>query len=620
MEYIFSTFITAAVFLLLILLLATKPRISKKFTFGALAIGGISGLLIYGYGYTVVTDNFFLAILKAIFSVCGSFVGNNDYDAISTAPFMQTDWMQIICAFVQLCALYATASAVINNIGAEALKRFRLWFSIRKNINLIYGTNNDALNFGNELVLKKDGIVIFVDDHQEPIANATISAMGCILQTNYHATNGDKKFLRKIGFSGGKRKLTLYALDKDSNNNIQYATRLMKTFKDINASPDRLSLVLMAQEEVAVSQLQHTSQKYGYGFVTAINEPQMAARLLIMKHPPCNAISFSQSGKALENFHAMLIGFGRVGQAVLKSIVMNGQFEGSHFKLDVFASDIESIDGNFISQFSGLQQQYDISFFNCDARSRRMYEYLEQSVDKLRYIVISTGNEETNYELAEELISYFNSIGCKIPLYKCTKNSVEAYNSDGTVNCSHKLYSIELLCSSKFDEKSMILNHRYQPKTKKTPLQNWLECDYFSRQSCRAATDFIPALLRAAGKTSNQVRNGEWNLSKEQIENLSRTEHRRWCAFHYCMGFLPMDDTEFDARADIYRKQITQDGKATIRIGKNMIARTHACLIPWEKLDSLSKKESEITGNFIDYKAMDTNNVIAIPQLIQINE
>ena len=77
MEYILSTLLTAAVFVILILLLAAKPKISTMLTCLAFGFGGICGLFIYGYGYAVVLDNFLLAILKAVLAVCGSFVGKN---------------------------------------------------------------------------------------------------------------------------------------------------------------------------------------------------------------------------------------------------------------------------------------------------------------------------------------------------------------------------------------------------------------------------------------------------------------------------------------------------------------------------------------------------------------
>ena len=619
MGFLFSILITAAVFFLLILFLSANPKVSKKITIISLTIAVVSGLLIYGYGYYITCDNIFLAILKAIFSVCESFVGNNNYNDISAAPLMQNEWMQIVCVFVQLCALYTTASAVINTFAAKALKRFRLWFSRFKKINLIYGVNNDSLAFGKELIAKKDGIVIFVDKNAQLINTADINELGYVLLTDSHAIHADCKFLSKIGLSKN-RKLSLYALDKNSNNNIQYATKLLNSLELKNISPSHLSLVLIGQEEIAITQLQYTPQKYGYGFVTVINEAQMAARLLTAKYPPCNTIVFDKNGKATNDFHALLIGFGHVGQAALKSIVMNGQFEGSSFKLDVVEPKTSKIDGNFTAQYGYALNQYNVSFFDFDARSRQMYDYLRQNVSSLSYIVISIGSENTGNELAEEIISFFNTIGKQIPVYKCTKQGVDAYNFDGTVKHSYSLYTTETLCSNELDEKAMLLNHKYQNKVGNTPLQNWMECDYFSRLSCRAATDFIPAIIRSAGKNESDVCNGEWNLTTEQIENLSKTEHLRWCAFHYCMGFKQMDSAEFDSRAKIYCEQLEKDGRATIRINKDMVARTHACLIPWEELDELSKKESIITGKEINYKQMDTDNIMTIPEILKTNQ
>lgn len=611
MEYILSTLVTAAVFVVLILLLAAKPKISKIFTSIAFGFGGICGLLIYGYGYAVISDNFLLAILNAVLSVVRSFVGTNDYAAIAAAPFMQQQWMQVLCTFVQICSVYATTSAVISSLGAQVLKKLRLWLIRRKNLNLIYGTNGNALSFGNQLVAKKSGTVVFVDPQPSPAADAAVSAMGCVLQNDGSAS---VKFLRRIGFRGGKRKITLYTLSEDSNKNIQYATQLLKSLEALGVLPDKTNLVLMGQEENAVSRLQNTPEKYGYGFVTAVNEPQMAARLLTVKYPPCDAVSFDADGKATDNFEALLIGFGQVGQAVLKSLVMNGQFEGNHFKLDVFSRDINNVDGNFVSQFGSVSEQYDIHFHDNDAKSRCMYEHLKQRADSLRYIVIAIGDQKIGHEIAEEILSYLTSIGRDIPVYRCTRQGVTAYNADGTVKTTHGIYSTELLCSHTLDQKAMAFNHKYQSASGKTALQTWMECDYFSRQSCRAAADFIPAMLRAAGKTAEQVIGGDWALSPKQIENLSKTEHLRWCAFHYCMGFTAMTDAEFAERAEMFRKQ------PTIRIGKNMVDRTHACLIPWEELDALSTKENAITGKQLDYKAMDTDNIMTIPQILQAVE
>ena len=162
----------------------------------------------------------------------------------------------------------------------------------------------------------------------------------------------------------------------------------------------------------------------------------------------------------------------------------------------------------------------------------------------------------------------------------------------------------------------MLVNSQYQHDDGRTPLQHWLCCDYFSRMSCRATADFLPAMLKMAGKTREQILESGWELTPEQKENLSRTEHLRWCAFHYCMGFAPMTEEEYQARTREYCRQIAA-GEKPLRIGKNMVNRTHACLISWEELDGLSAAETCITGKAVDYKAMDTENVMLIPELLR---
>ena len=617
MKYILMTLATAISFVLLILLLAVKPKLSKKLTIGALAIAGVSGLFIYSYGYMAITDNSLLAVLKALLAVCGSFVGNNKYADFDAVPLMQTAGMQIFFTFTQICALYTTASAVISSLGKEALKKIRLWLAHWGRLNLIYGINEDALDFGKELAGRKQGSVVFIAENATAEALTAVSAIGCVLLTDQHALQADSRFLKGVGFRNGNRKLTLYALGKKSTANIRFAEKLIRTLENHQVAPGNLRLVISGAENIAVRDLQLTADHYGYGFVSTINEPQMAARQLVLKYPPCETICFNADGKATENFEALLIGFGQVGQAVLKAIVMNGQFEGSRFRLDVFSPNYTSADGSFSNQFSTLCEAYDICFHDHDGRSRQMYQYLASHRNRLKYAVICTGNEDLNQEIAEELTEYFTNVGCCVPIFMCSRKGVEALAPDGTVTFTHKLYNTDLLCSDRLDEMAMILNHRYQPNSGKTALENWMECDYFSRQSCRASADFLPAMLRAAGKNAADVVKGDWTLTDAQKENLSKTEHLRWCAFHYCMGFSPMCEEEFDTRANAYAEQMKQDGKTTIRIGKNMTGRTHACLIGWDELDRLSEKEAVITGKFIDYKALDTDNVMAIPELLR---
>ena len=83
------------------------------------------------------------------------------------------------------------------------------------------------------------------------------------------------------------------------------------------------------------------------------------------------------------------------------------------------------------------------------------------------------------------------------------------------------------------------------------------------------------------------------------MENLAASEHLRWNAFHYSMGFRPMKEEEFRERAEQYKAAGKLD--PTYRITKDVNIRIHACMIPWDELDSYSAKENAVTGQTADY-------------------
>lgn len=615
--YILVTIFTAIAFFGMILLLAVKPKFAGKITSGFLITAAIGNLLFYSYGYAVVSSSIPLAIIQALLSVCRTFVGGNDYSSISSAPLMQEPAMQVIFWVLHWCSMYATASAAVAAVGVEVLKKLRLWLTRQGDLNLIYGVNNDSVEFGKKLLAQNHGTVVFVGKNPDPAIATAITRAGCVVQVGEHALAADEKFLRSIGWGRRKRNIILYALSEDSCSNIQYARALLNSLQAMRAEPEDTRLIILGQEEAAVSSLQISSDRYGYGFVSAVDEAQLSARLLTRHYPPCNAVSFDENGKAQEDFDALLIGFGQVGQAVLKSLVMNGQFEGSTFHAAVFSPDCLNVDGKFHAQSGELAKHYDISFHPFDARSRQLYEFLDQKSSKLNYIAVCIGSDELSHEIIQDLSEYFCRKGLTLPIYRCSHRGVLAYDADGTTHASHQLYQPELLCHDELDRMAMTINHRYHAGNDQTAKQNWMACDYFSRLSCRASADFMPAMLRAAGKTAQQVMDGDWALTAQQLDNLSRTEHLRWCAFHYCMGFSPMSEPEFAERTAAYLQQKEESGASTIRIGKNTAARTHACLVDWEELDALSARENAITGKNLDYKAMDTANVLVVPELLE---
>ena len=607
---------TFVAFMGMILLLALKPKFAAQLTRIIFVIVAITGLLFYGYGFMYSTGNFLLAVVRALLAVLSMYAGGTDWGSLSSIPFMQQTWVEILYWVVHLLAIYTTASAAVITVGAEALRKLRLWLARWGDLNLIYGVSNETIALGKQLLQQKKGAVVFIDNKPDAAKAAAIARDGCVLRSDDNAMCANLRFLKTIGANNKKRRITLYAMEGSASNNLQYARALLETMRDIQIQPEKTALVIRARESESVKTLQVLGDAYGYGSVTAVQETGLAARTLIRQYPPCDHICFDEKGLATEDFEALIIGFGQVGQAVLRQLVMNGQFEGSTFRAAVFAPDCDSVKGYFANSYPQVLENYDIRFFACDARSEQIYAYLKERVSKIKYLVVCTGSEQLNNELAEDVTEFLLSRGVCLSAYLCGHQGVKKFSPADRTTKYHSLYRSEALSMETMDALAMLVNSQYQHDDGRTPLQHWLCCDYFSRMSCRATADFLPAMLKMAGKTREQILESGWELTPEQKENLSRTEHLRWCAFHYCMGFAPMTEEEYQARTREYCRQIAA-GEKPLRIGKNMVNRTHACLISWEELDGLSAAETCITGKAVDYKAMDTENVMLIPELLR---
>lgn len=619
-EYWSFILIGGSFFAAVFVLLTADPKIAKRLTAAAGVTALVVGLLAYGYGYIATCGSFWEAAFRTPFAVCRMFIGEADYGDISEAPLFAHQWAVTLCWMAHILAFYSTSSAAISLIGANALKSLRARFAKDKDLNIIFGLNDGSASFGQELAQDAGELVVYVSDDTESSLAEAIRESGCLLRSDPRALQGDLQFLRSLGARKGSRKITVYALQQDYLENTEYARALLESFRKNGVAPEQINLVIHAQEDNTVMQLQVGKDRFGYGFITVFQEHGLAARLLMQKYPPCNTISFDSEGAAQTDFEAIVIGFGQLGQTVLRNITMNSQFVGSTFRADVFDPGLESVDGHFRSVYQGVLDNYQVVFHAADGRSRELYAHLRERMDAVKYIVVCTGSEKLDGEIEAQLRDFYRRNEKTVSIHQCSRRGIKTTDIRTDETAAHMVYHPDVLATKTLDRMAMTINRYYMGSYSKGALADWMDCDYFSRMSSRAFADSIPAVLRAAGKEESQVQPELWKFTPSQMENLGKMEHARWNAFHFCMGFKPMDEAEYAERAAIYLEQKQQTGKATIRIGKNMVRKTHACLISWDALDELSARENSITGGQVNYKQMDINNILLLPELFRIRD
>lgn len=605
-----------ALFCAFILCLAAKPGVVKRITGVSFVITGIGALLCYGYGYACTIDNLPLAVVRTTLSTATCFLGSSDFSAISDTPFFATDLGKILFWLLLLVARFVTASAILITAGSGILRRLRQLLILRGELVLIYGTTEGALSFGRKMAERKDTSVVFVDASPSTAAEAAARTMGSLVRSDSSALNPNRRFLRSLGIRKNRR-IRVYALSGSNSANSRYAAALCKALEEAGIDAAQTSLTMLGLEDSLENALLN-GKKYGYGSVTVMDEAEMAARLLIRHVPPFRALSFRENGLPEQGLHCLIVGFGRVGQAVLQQVTMNGQFEGGQFRAAVFAPDCTATSGFLRAQAPGMMNRYDISLHDCDARSREMYDYLSKNAESINYVVVCTGSAKLNLEIAEDLQRFFSRRGRDLPIALCSHGGVQLLQQ-GKPARSWSLYGTDILCNDNLDSKARLLNHIYCGK-KGTEEGNWAVCSYFNRMSSRAAADFSPAFLHMAGLTAEDVTRDGWKPEGKLLDNMAQTEHLRWCAFHYAMGFAKMDRTTHLQRARKHMEEVQLTGDSKFHMTRDMERRLHACLVSWEELPALDAAENSVTGGSVDNRQKDRNNILILDELLRADE
>lgn len=604
---------TLAIYLALFVHVAFSPKISKKLIATAGGIVIICGLIFYSICFSSAYDNLGLAILSTCHAVLQLFIGENPLEIIGDSPLLERTIFQLASSTLGFLGVFTTAGAALSAIGAGFLRKLRLFLQRKQNVAIIQPLNSKTLSFARELNAKKKTIVVFVDENPDASCVEAAHEFGSVIRSDEDAIKGSSAFVWSLGIGKAGRKLVLYVLANDQFANRQYACHLVDALQQQEIPAVQTSLTIFANEDETQNTIVSTDGSYTYGSILCVSQEQLAARLLMRKAPPWEAIFFDENGRATEDFHALVVGSGKVGQAVIKQLVMNGQFAGSRFQLTIFDPQYSSICGQLKHESKEIFSHYAINAQPFDARSGEMYQFLQENHHKIKYVVLCTGNDSTNREIARQMYHFFSSHNCALPILVCSRRGLQRI-TDAKVE-RWDIFASEVLCSDDMDRLAMLLNHSYCGNDK-TPRENWENCDYFSRMSSRASADFAPAFLRMVGLGADAVPEGNW-YTPQQLENMAISEHERWNAFHFCMGFRSMTEEEYAERCRIYKEEKAKNPASRYRIGKDMANRLHSCLVPWDALDALSARENAVTGGKVDYKQMDRNNVLTLPALLK---
>ena len=606
--------LSAALLLAMILNLALKPFFSKKLTLCCMVLALAGGLIYYGAGYWEVSGDLALTVVRTPLFVLRMFLGINELGVIASSRLVSTPFGLFGFWLVHLMAFYSMASAVMTTLGAELLRQLRFLLSGRGELTLIYGVNENSIALGKECRAAGESVVFVAEQISSELVGE-LNKAGMSVLMGPSAAAADERSLRRLRIKG--RRLTVYALDAADDKDLFFALRMRDTLEKLGVPAKDTRVTLPGAEDIIGTMLQLSETQYGFGYVNVFDRSMLAARALIRTVPPCDFLSFGPDGRATEDFDCVIVGFGSHGQAALRQLAMNGQFAGARFRAAIFSPNYEREAGYLKTDCPELLSRYDISSFSLDAQSADFYRYIDKRLPTLKLIVLATGSEELNREISDNLMLFLKRRGAEhICVVRCGKDGVRYQERVGSPVLSRGIYTRAFLSAEDADRGAILLNASYDDSPR-SDWEKWVACDSFGKMSSRASADFAHAFLRAAGTSREALLAGRWPPEETVLRNLGETEHMRWNAFHFAMGYRPMSEEEFDERAALWRRYRDAGLPAGIKIAKNSEARTHACLVDWDELPAVSARESAVTGRAVDYQRVDINNVLALPKLLR---
>lgn len=217
------------------------------------------------------------------------------------------------------------------------------------------------------------------------------------------------------------KSIHLFSLSDDETTNIQTVANL-RYDKTIQAFAERGKVILycharynsihrVIEDELAAEKME----------VKVVDSSHISVELLKNKPllHPVRYVDIAKDATVSSPFNALVVGFGEVGMDTVRFLYEFGAFvkyrkrkgavERSDFHCHVIDPQMNDIAGLFTvnapsiaTTLNGQEQDVpkSLNLYNLDCRSVEFYNRLEEWIKTLNYVVIATGDDETNISLA----------------------------------------------------------------------------------------------------------------------------------------------------------------------------------------------------------------------------
>lgn len=482
------------------------------------------------------------AVLLSLYSAVRMFAVDSDYDVIveqlggSIAPY----YMALTTVFMILAPVLTVGVAVsfFGNLAAY----IRLFFNRRRAVCVFTRLTSESLTLARDMK-KNDSrrCIVFCAVEQEEDGELYTEAR------ELDAICFSKDVLNvRFGVHSKKRPLWFFAIAPDENENTTCALRLCKAY---GAVPQTRLYVFAHDTESEV-------------LLTSVHPKEMKVRRVDTVRSLIYSILYDGGNDLFENaipqpdgdklIHAVVIGMGRMGSNMVRSLAWYCQLDGYRLRIDAFDKDPDAKDifeGScpelMSPSYNGVivpgESQYTITIHpGMDVRTKSFADEILK-LSTATYVLIALGTDEENIAAALQARMLFERCGAKPVIQAVVWDSEKKEPLAGLKNFKGQAYNVDFIgdLESNYVEK-VIVDSKVEADALSRHLRGgypeaefWAH-EYNYRSSIALA---IHAKLRS-DRDFPGARKFTEDMTEEEKAILEPMEHRRWNAYMRSEGYV----------------------------------------------------------------------------------
>lgn len=567
------------------------------------------------YEYDISTN-----IIWAIISTVEMVVMNLDLEHIAQSCRENTLYMSIF-TLAHAMAIVLVATTILSIWGKRLTTKMILRICRNKRSYIFFDTNNEAMTLATDLLRKESSrIVIFVSDDESKVEDIERIGAYYIDPSKSHNKLGGSSLFTNI-ISSNSELFYLSANEAQNMNGALYILSLLSQLspEKLRVAEESIDLHIRIDSDDMQQVFEESRKARGVNLNFSIfNEAEIIATQFIHNHAPVKYIApDTERAAATTDYEVMIIGFGKVGRAILRKTIEFGQFVGSTYRTTIVDIAIRQKLGSFNADYPAITKNYAIDTLEDYASSDTFFDQLRERSSSLKQIIISLPTDAQNIKRSIEIHKILSAMGrTDIDIIVVTRsgdgyNFIHTSKNFTSIHCigrKEDIYTEDIIVNDALAAQAVTTHNHYNAQKAPERQEAWRTLSSHKQQSNISASLHIPTKLALMGLTTQTIQQFSTSeeyleflrSNKERYDNLARTEHLRWNAFHFVRGWRVWGLSDENSAG-----HPTGDGQRKL----------HICLVDWDSLNALDTHQGQKVGTYHGYDYGNSDNIFTVLKL-----